>query len=74
MAKKKYYAVKVGRKPEIYAPWFGKYGTETQVEGLLFDDSKSESSEKPGGSDKKTADNEVATQKRLLRDEAFEDD
>ena len=31
--KKKYYAVKVGRKPGIYKAWFGKYGAEAQVKG-----------------------------------------
>jgi ribonuclease HI len=31
--KKKFYAVKVGRKPGIYTEWFGKSGAEAQVRG-----------------------------------------
>lgn len=34
MAKKKYYAVVVGRKPGLYDEWFGEAGAEAQVKGL----------------------------------------
>lgn len=34
MAKKKFYAVVVGRKPGIYDQWFGEDGAEIQVNGL----------------------------------------
>jgi ribonuclease HI len=32
--KKKYYAVKFGRKPGIYTQWFGENGAESQVKGF----------------------------------------
>jgi ribonuclease HI len=34
MAKQKYYAVVVGRKPGLYDEWFGADGAEAQVKGL----------------------------------------
>jgi len=34
MAKKKYYAVAVGRRPGIYGNWFGADGAEAQVKGF----------------------------------------
>jgi ribonuclease HI len=34
MAKKKYYAVAVGRQPGIYSQWFGKAGAQSQVVGF----------------------------------------
>jgi len=34
MAKKKYYAVAVGRNPGIYHEWYGKDGAEVQVKGF----------------------------------------
>jgi Uncharacterized protein conserved in bacteria len=34
VAKKKYYAVVIGRKPGIYDEWFGPNGAEAQVKGL----------------------------------------
>ena len=33
-SKKKYYAVKVGRKPGIYTKWFGNDGAEPQIKGF----------------------------------------
>lgn len=33
-AKKKYYAVAVGRKPGIYTEWYGKGGAEVQIRGF----------------------------------------
>ena len=33
-AKKKYYAVKKGKKPGIYTQWFGTAGAEVQVRGF----------------------------------------
>lgn len=34
MAKKKYYAVAVGRQPGIFTQWFGKTGAHAQVDGF----------------------------------------
>lgn len=34
MSKKKYYAVRKGRKPGIYTDWFGPEGAEAQVKGF----------------------------------------
>ena len=34
MAKKKYYAVAVGRRPGIYTQWFGDAGAQVQVVGF----------------------------------------
>lgn len=34
MAKKKYYAVAVGRQPGIYTQWFGNAGAQVQVDGF----------------------------------------
>jgi ribonuclease HI len=35
MTTKKFYAVKVGRKPGIYTEWYGPNGAKVQVEGFL---------------------------------------
>ena len=32
--KKKYYVVKVGRKPGIYSKWYGEEGAEAQIKGF----------------------------------------